>query len=179
MVDLFYEMIRMMIIVVIIFTICWLPMNTLIVVADQDDSIWRFEHIVYIWFMCHWMAMSHGCYNPIIYCWMNARFREGFHHVLVKLHLRSKSGNISENGSLRRCNTFTTTYTSARNSSARSTYRNGFKTGSRSQRDLSEMQMFKKNSQTQMSLYDDDDTITKKKLNAHYAPSIINTFNKY
>lgn len=36
----------------------------------------------YLWFACHWLAMSHSCYNPFIYCWMNARFRAGFCSVI-------------------------------------------------------------------------------------------------
>lgn len=37
---------------------------------------------MYIWFIFHWLAMSHCCYNPVIYCYMNARFRIGFLQVL-------------------------------------------------------------------------------------------------
>ncbi|KAF2897104.1 hypothetical protein ILUMI_09071 [Ignelater luminosus] len=32
----------------------------------------------YLWFALHWLAMSHACYNPIIYCYMNSRYRAGF-----------------------------------------------------------------------------------------------------
>ena len=32
----------------------------------------------YLFAAFHWLAMSHSCYNPVIYCWMNARFRLGF-----------------------------------------------------------------------------------------------------
>lgn len=37
------------------------------------------------WLLCHWLAMSHSCYNPIIYCYMNARFRIGFLQALGKI----------------------------------------------------------------------------------------------
>uniref|UniRef100_A0A336L1X4 CSON002623 protein n=1 Tax=Culicoides sonorensis TaxID=179676 RepID=A0A336L1X4_CULSO len=36
----------------------------------------------YFWFAFHWLAMSHSCYNPLIYCYMNTRFRSGFITVL-------------------------------------------------------------------------------------------------
>lgn len=72
----------MMITCVAAFTLCWLPFNTFIVVADQYPDIYFFEHIMYVWFACHWLAMSHACYNPIIYIWMNSRFRDGFRYVL-------------------------------------------------------------------------------------------------
>uniref|UniRef100_A0A182FIQ7 G-protein coupled receptors family 1 profile domain-containing protein n=1 Tax=Anopheles albimanus TaxID=7167 RepID=A0A182FIQ7_ANOAL len=71
-------MIKMMVIVVIVFTICWLPFNFLMLM--KLESSW--ELLPYFWFAFHWLAMSHSCYNPIIYCYMNARFRSGFILVL-------------------------------------------------------------------------------------------------
>ncbi|EDS44131.1 conserved hypothetical protein [Culex quinquefasciatus] len=50
-----------------------------VVVVDVDPG-WYL--LPYIWFAFHWLAMSHSCYNPIIYCYMNARFRSGFILVL-------------------------------------------------------------------------------------------------
>lgn len=49
---------------------------------DVDDS-WSL--LPYLWFAFHWLAMSHSCYNPIIYCYMNARFRVGFITVLHRI----------------------------------------------------------------------------------------------
>lgn len=39
----------------------------------------------YFWFAFHWLAMSHSCYNPIIYCYMNARFRGGFLQIIYRV----------------------------------------------------------------------------------------------
>lgn len=75
----------MMITVVSVFTMCWLPLNALIVAGDEYDSVWQFPHIVYIWFLCHWLAMSSTAYNPLIYCWMNSKYRDGFRHVFRHL----------------------------------------------------------------------------------------------
>ncbi|XP_069690366.1 RYamide receptor-like [Periplaneta americana] len=94
----------MMVIVVIIFTACWLPFNILMVALDNDDSISSWPGIPYLWFAFHWLAMSHSCYNPVIYCWMNARFRAGFctalDHVpcvrrLLPLNARHRHSNTS------------------------------------------------------------------------------------
>lgn len=56
------------------------------------------ELLPYFWFAFHWLAMSHSCYNPIIYCYMNARFRSGFITVLHSVPLLRRCS------CLQRCN---------------------------------------------------------------------------
>ncbi|XP_066996188.1 RYamide receptor-like [Anabrus simplex] len=75
-------MIKMMVTVVVVFTVCWLPFNILLITFDHDESIVEWRGLPYLYFAFHWLAMSHSCYNPVIYCWMNARFRVGFCNVL-------------------------------------------------------------------------------------------------
>lgn len=41
----------------------------------------RFRYIQPVWIACHWLAMSNCCYNPIVYCWMNDKFRIGFRYA--------------------------------------------------------------------------------------------------
>lgn len=48
----------------------------------HNTKLTQWEFIIYVWFIFHWLAMSHCCYNPIIYCYMNARFRIGFLQIL-------------------------------------------------------------------------------------------------
>ncbi|KAF5305960.1 hypothetical protein FQA39_LY09116 [Lamprigera yunnana] len=72
------KMIKMMVTVVFVFTLCWLPFNILWITAENIND----EVKMYLWFACHWLAMSHACYNPIIYCYMNSRFRLGFFQAL-------------------------------------------------------------------------------------------------
>lgn len=56
------------------------------------------ELLPYFWFVFHWLAMSHSCYNPIIYCYMNTRFRSGFITVLHSVPLLRRCS------CLQRCN---------------------------------------------------------------------------
>uniref|UniRef100_A0A2S2NKP8 Neuropeptide Y receptor n=1 Tax=Schizaphis graminum TaxID=13262 RepID=A0A2S2NKP8_SCHGA len=76
------KMIKMMVTVVIAFTVCWLPYNILLILWDHEPSLSTWSSLPYVWFLFHWLAMSHTCYNPLIYCWMNTRYRTGFAAVL-------------------------------------------------------------------------------------------------
>ena len=67
-----------MIVVVIIYAICWLPIHAIKLVEEGNPGIYDFTHYQVIWISAHWLAMSYACYNPIVYFWMNKRFRVGF-----------------------------------------------------------------------------------------------------
>ncbi|KAH9409120.1 Neuropeptide Y receptor, partial [Tyrophagus putrescentiae] len=55
------------------FATCWMPINLYLFLVDS-----RVVHLqTEIFIMCHWFAMSSVCYNPIIYCWLNEKFRNG------------------------------------------------------------------------------------------------------
>ncbi|XP_034665186.1 RYamide receptor isoform X1 [Drosophila subobscura] len=78
------KMIKMMLTVVIVFTICWLPFNILQLLLN-DEEFGKWKPLPYVWLAFHWLAMSHSCYNPIIYCYMNARFRGGFLQIMYRV----------------------------------------------------------------------------------------------
>ena len=71
-----------MITVVIIYAVCWLPLHTITLIGDTNQNIWTYRYIQIVWISCHWFAMSNCCYNPMVYCWMNSRFRNGFKYAL-------------------------------------------------------------------------------------------------
>uniref|UniRef100_T1H133 G-protein coupled receptors family 1 profile domain-containing protein n=1 Tax=Megaselia scalaris TaxID=36166 RepID=T1H133_MEGSC len=50
---------------------------------NENFSTW--EPLPYFFFAFHWLAMSHSCYNPLIYCYMNAMYRRGFIRILLKI----------------------------------------------------------------------------------------------
>lgn len=78
-------MIKMVIFCVIAFALTWLPFNALIVIGDVKPDIWEHQNIMYIWFITHYLAMCHTVTNPLIYIWMNNRFRAGFRQVIAEL----------------------------------------------------------------------------------------------
>ncbi|EFX81337.1 hypothetical protein DAPPUDRAFT_2440, partial [Daphnia pulex] len=66
----------------IIFTICWLPMNTFNVVEDTwnvfgDDT----ETMLIVYAVCHMVGMSSACANPLLYGWLNDNFRKEFRRI--------------------------------------------------------------------------------------------------
>ncbi len=63
----------MMIVVVVIFGVCWLPQHAFFLVTNKHKSLTEYRHIQEIYLVIYWLAMSNSMYNPIIYCWMNAR----------------------------------------------------------------------------------------------------------
>ncbi|KAL1459885.1 hypothetical protein WDU94_011835 [Cyamophila willieti] len=80
----------MMVLVVIVYTICWLPLNIVQIIADWFPKLQQFKWFPVLYFLVHWLAMSHPCYNPFIYSWMNSRFRFGFYTVFRKIPLLKK-----------------------------------------------------------------------------------------
>lgn len=72
----------MMMTVVAIYAICWLPLNAINIAGEINPSVYDVTGMNYIWMCAHWLAMSNCMYNPFIYCYMNAKFRNGFLRVL-------------------------------------------------------------------------------------------------
>ena len=63
----------MMMVVVIIFAVCWLPYHLYFIVTSYFPEITNSTYIQETYLAIYWLAMSNSMYNPIIYCWMNAR----------------------------------------------------------------------------------------------------------
>ncbi|PVD37387.1 hypothetical protein C0Q70_04386 [Pomacea canaliculata] len=72
------KVVKMMIALVVIFGLCWLPYHSYFIIIQIQESIRSLPYIQQAYILIYWLAMSNSMYNPIIYCLMNARFRQGF-----------------------------------------------------------------------------------------------------
>ncbi|KAG8267130.1 Substance-K receptor [Homalodisca vitripennis] len=68
------RVVKMMIVVVLIFAVCWLPFHIYFIITAHMPEITQTAYIQDIYLFIYWLAMSNSMYNPIIYCWMNHRF---------------------------------------------------------------------------------------------------------
>lgn len=65
-----------LLVVISLFALCWLPLNVYHLVSDVGASESATRHNSTAFLICHWLAMSSVCYNPFVYCWLNANFRD-------------------------------------------------------------------------------------------------------
>ncbi|XP_051924244.1 tachykinin receptor 1a [Hippocampus zosterae] len=72
------KVVKMMIVVVCTFAICWLPYHVYFLVHQFFPDMFEETFIQQVYLAIMWLAMSSTMYNPIIYCCLNDRFRAGF-----------------------------------------------------------------------------------------------------
>ncbi|CAL8074297.1 unnamed protein product [Orchesella dallaii] len=75
------KMIKMMLTVVLVYTVSWLPLNIWNIYGDiwREDLFQEKAKVVkYLYPAILWLALAHTVWNPVIYCYMNSRFRDGF-----------------------------------------------------------------------------------------------------
>ena len=68
--------IKMLIVIVTVFAMCWLPLNLYQLLADFHPNVEVYHYNSTSFFICHWIAISSTCYNPFLYFWLNERFRD-------------------------------------------------------------------------------------------------------
>ncbi|KFQ05802.1 Substance-P receptor, partial [Haliaeetus albicilla] len=75
------KVVKMMIIVVCTFALCWLPYHIYFTLQYFNPEWYLQKFIQQVYLAVMWLAMSSTMYNPIIYCCLNDRFRVGFKHA--------------------------------------------------------------------------------------------------
>ncbi|XP_061674120.1 tachykinin receptor 1a isoform X1 [Syngnathoides biaculeatus] len=72
------KVVKMMIVVVCTFAICWLPYHVYFLLHQFFPDMFEETFIQQVYLGIMWLAMSSTMYNPFIYCCLNDRFRAGF-----------------------------------------------------------------------------------------------------
>lgn len=73
---------RMVVIVVVIFAVCWCPIQIVLVLKSVNSyPIGTFRIVVQI--ASHILAYMNSCVNPILYAFLSENFRKAFHKVIA------------------------------------------------------------------------------------------------
>lgn len=75
------KVVKMMIIVVCTFAVCWLPYHVYFLLHQFFPELFEERYIQQVYLAIMWLAMSSTMYNPVIYYCLNSRFRAGFQQV--------------------------------------------------------------------------------------------------
>ncbi|KYM92273.1 Tachykinin-like peptides receptor 86C [Atta colombica] len=78
------KVVKMFIIVVTIFAVCWLPYQGFFIFVYHHRHFAENSYVQHVYLSFYWLAMSNSMVNPIIYYWMNNRFRVYFELVICK-----------------------------------------------------------------------------------------------
>ena len=90
---------RMLIYMVIVFGVCWLPLNSMNFLADLNSQIYCWEYYYFSFFVAHVFAMSSTCANPFLYGWYNESFQKEFVSLIPALKcicVRKESGGTND-----------------------------------------------------------------------------------
>lgn len=78
------QVVKMLVIVVTMFGLCWLPLHIFTIVIDFYPSVLNYTSpdeeklLLGLYLGAHWLAMSNSFTNPIIYGFTNDSFRVSF-----------------------------------------------------------------------------------------------------
>ncbi|XP_072164911.1 RYamide receptor-like [Diadema setosum] len=75
------KLVKMFAMVVLLFTLCYLPIHMFNIIQEVHSAVLYYRYIKLVYLTVLLAAMSNCVYNPFIYCWMNAKFRNGFKSV--------------------------------------------------------------------------------------------------
>ena len=71
---LFFQVVKMFMVVVVIFAICWLPYHVYFIYTYHNKEVTTKPYIQHVYLSFYWLAMANAMINPAIYYGMNARY---------------------------------------------------------------------------------------------------------
>ncbi|CAG4970294.1 unnamed protein product [Parnassius apollo] len=76
------KVVRMFVLVVVVFALCWLPYHAYFVLVYHHQSLASSPLAQHIYLAFYWLAMANSMFNPLIYYWMSNKFKVYFRVVL-------------------------------------------------------------------------------------------------
>ncbi|XP_072940343.1 substance-K receptor-like [Epargyreus clarus] len=89
------KVIKMLVLVVALFALCWLPLQSYLLLQSFFPSINEYRYINVIFFCFDWLAMSNSCYNPFIYAIYNEKFKKEFKQRFTFKQKKNRFSNDS------------------------------------------------------------------------------------
>jgi len=78
------QVIKMLVVVVVLFAVCWLPLHAFMLVIDFHPELTDYKSTaqkrfcIALYYCVHWLAMSNSFVNPVIYGFLNDCFRVSY-----------------------------------------------------------------------------------------------------
>ena len=88
------KIVRMLLIVVVVFFFCWLPLSiTYLSVIYNQNAVrnWSFRSFFIYYFVIYLLPLITSLCNPIIYACLDQTYREAFKHLFQKMMCRTRS----------------------------------------------------------------------------------------
>ncbi|VDO08966.1 unnamed protein product [Rodentolepis nana] len=82
----------MLIAMVVVFAVCWIPLNAVSFYTDMRMGDPNFRPHYYsgvIFLTCHIFAMSSAVYNPLLYAWLSETFRRNLRSMIPRWNRKS------------------------------------------------------------------------------------------
>ncbi|XP_048001553.1 tachykinin-like peptides receptor 86C isoform X2 [Leguminivora glycinivorella] len=76
------KVVRMFVLVVMVFALCWLPYHAYFVLVYHHQRLASAPVAQHVYLLFYWLAMANSMFNPLIYYWMSNKFRIYFRVVL-------------------------------------------------------------------------------------------------
>lgn len=83
----------MLIAMVVVFVVCWIPLNALSIYSDTkaNDPNFTIPYFNAIFVTCHIIAMSSAVYNPLLYAWLSETFRRNLRTLVPRWRVKSSA----------------------------------------------------------------------------------------
>ncbi|VDM21981.1 unnamed protein product [Hydatigera taeniaeformis] len=83
----------MLIAMVVVFVVCWIPLNALSIYSDTkpNDPEFAIPYFNAIFVTCHIIAMSSAVYNPLLYAWLSETFRRNLKTLVPQWRMKSSA----------------------------------------------------------------------------------------